>query len=273
MLESSSGCITPLRSPSNSSGYSFVKFAKALPVVSCHQVSRVCKGFKVSRDQDASSLPSGSRYSPRVYACRIARGGRRHCHADFFAVNPLCSRPAKQPAGHSARTISNRLPWRIQLRRKLLAICPPVQCRWYKPSGNIISATGITGSRTGPFPHMLPFFDQGAVYNTINRNQIDPDVSTTTQTFWTNEATTRTAAFTRLPILICPSSTPNPYDSTLQVNTALITFRSTSGTAATFVANGTPVHRRWAGNPLEIWVVPVMRASLLGRLYRSPHAR
>ncbi|ADG68925.1 protein of unknown function DUF1559 [Planctopirus limnophila DSM 3776] len=163
------------------------------------------------------------------------------------------------PAVQQAREAARRAQCQNKLKQIALAafnfeetfgyLPPGYNAAGTEPSGNIISATGITGSRTGPFPHMLPFFDQGAVYNTINRNQIDPDVSTTTQTFWTNEATTRTAAFTRLPILICPSSTPNPYDSTLQVNTALITFRSTSGTAATFVANGTPVASTLGGQP------------------------
>ncbi len=162
------------------------------------------------------------------------------------------------PAVQQAREAARRAQCQNNLKQIALAafnfeetfgyLPPGYNAAGTEPSGNIISATGITGSRTGPFPHMLPFFDQGAVYNTINRNQIDPDVSTTTQTFWTNEATTRTAAFTRLPMLICPSASPSPYDATLQVTTSLIVFRQ-SATAATFVGNTQPVGSNLGGRP------------------------
>ncbi|MBA4032723.1 MAG: hypothetical protein C0478_17790 [Planctomyces sp.] len=162
------------------------------------------------------------------------------------------------PAVQQAREAARRAQCQNNLKQIALAafnfentygfLPPGYNAAGTEPSGNIISTTGITGSRTGPFPHMLPYFDQAPVYNTIDKNQISPDTSTATQTFWTNEATTRTAAFTRLPLLICPSATPNPYESTLQVNTALIVYRQ-SATAATFVANGSPVASTLGGKP------------------------
>jgi len=110
------------------------------------------------------------------------------------------------------------------------------------PNGIIrTGATDLTGSRTGPLPHLLPYIDQAAVFNGINPNQLNPDAAGASQTFWGTEPTTRDAAFAKISLFICPSNSPSPYQNTGILNTGLVAYATSStATSGTFVGFGSP---------------------------------
>ena len=66
-----------------------------------------------------------------------------------------------------------------------------------------------------PLAQILPYVEQSALHQSMSVNQLNPDVASSTQQRWFNDATTLQAAYAKIPGYECPSA--NPYGNSVSV--------------------------------------------------------
>lgn len=102
----------------------------------------------------------------------------------------------------------------------------------------------------GPLAHLLPYVEQPAVYQSMNVTQLNPDLASSTQQRWFNDATTLQAAYAKIPGYECPSA--NPYANTVSVITRThwwLTNPTTGGVSITYFSFGNSTALPTTANP------------------------
>jgi len=103
----------------------------------------------------------------------------------------------------------------------------------------------------GPLAQILPYVEQAPLFQTMNVNQLNPTVLSSTQNRWFNDATTAQAAQAKIPGYTCPSANPESNSTSVITRTHWwLTNPTTGGVSITYFtfANTTALTGGTAGS-------------------------
>ncbi|ODA35479.1 DUF1559 domain-containing protein [Planctopirus hydrillae] len=140
------------------------------------------------------------------------------------------------PAVQQARESARRTQCRNNLKQLALAVHNFESTYGRLPSGPLNDAgtpalahPPSTASRVSTLVHLLPYMDQAPLFNTIDPNQLNPDILPPNQTNWFWDAGCNRAAATLIPGFICPSDSMANQDPTAQVVIGLSWIQTSGG--------------------------------------------
>lgn len=141
------------------------------------------------------------------------------------------------PAVQQARESARRTQCRNNMKQLALAAHNFENQYTYLPTGYLgpdlpTEDGNVAGSPyIGPLAQILPFIEQGPLFQSMNVSQLNSQLKSATQQRWFNDPTTAAAAQTSIPGYLCPST--NAYSNNVSVITRTHWWLSnpTTGTA------------------------------------------